>query len=94
MIDHVLWQMFDWPGGNVLGNLLASALWAIPTWLLVFRKLHCAQPRCFRPGRHQVKGTTFHTCRKHTTKPVHEALKARHAQKYPDQHDHLSGDES
>jgi hypothetical protein len=90
VIWHVLWQMFDWPGGNVLGNLMASVMWTVPTWFIVLRKMHCAQSWCFRPGRHPVDGTTFHTCRKHTTGPVHEALKARHADKYPDQHAHLS----
>ena len=91
MIGHILWQMFDWPGGNVLGNLLASAVTGALSYMLLLRKLHCAQPGCFRPGRHQVNGTTFHTCHKHTTKPVHDALKARHAAKYPDQHAHLKG---
>lgn len=28
MIRHVLGEMFGWPTGNVIGNLLASALWA------------------------------------------------------------------
>jgi len=88
---HILWQMFDWPGGNVLGNLIASVMWAVPTWLLILRKLHCAETLCFRPGRHEVDGTTFRTCRKHTTKPVHERLRNRHAVKFPEQHAHLNG---
>lgn len=28
MIAHILGQMFRWPDGNVVGNLLASVIWA------------------------------------------------------------------
>lgn len=34
-IGHVLWEMFDWPAGIVLGNLLASVIWsAVFEWRL------------------------------------------------------------
>lgn len=33
---HILWEMFYWPGGNVLGNLIASAF----TGAIVYVKLH------------------------------------------------------
>jgi hypothetical protein len=36
MIGHVLWQMFSWPGGNVIGNMVASAICSV----LVYLKLH------------------------------------------------------
>lgn len=29
MIIHILWEMFGWPSGNVLGNLIASAIVAL-----------------------------------------------------------------
>lgn len=87
---HVLWQMFAWPSGNVLGNLVASVISFGLGWLVALRKMHCAKPGCFRPGRHEVKGTTYHTCRKHTTAPVHTALVARHARKHPGQHAHIN----
>lgn len=25
---HILWVMFNWPSGIVVGNLIASVLWA------------------------------------------------------------------
>jgi hypothetical protein len=89
LIGHLLWQMFQWPGGNLIGNLCASAVCFTLGWFAALRKMHCSKPGCFRPGRHPVKETTFHTCQKHTTKPVHDALKARHASRYPEQHEHL-----
>lgn len=36
---RVLWEMFRWPDGIVLGNLIASALWAAPALLHLHRKL-------------------------------------------------------
>jgi hypothetical protein len=39
---HILWVMFNWPNGIVLGNLLASAMWAVPA----FAHLH------WRLGKH------------------------------------------
>jgi len=90
MIVGVIITLFAWPAGIVVGNLIASILWGLPTWLILLRKLHCSQPWCFRPGRHPIEGTTFHTCQKHTVAPVHASLKALHAEKYPEQHAHLN----
>lgn len=28
MIGHVLWVLWNWPNGIVLGNILASVIWA------------------------------------------------------------------
>jgi len=39
-MKHILYEIFGWPGGIVVGNLLASALWAIPTFLHLHRKLN------------------------------------------------------
>ncbi len=36
---HILYEMFDWPGGNVLGNLLASMIWGIPSLWHLHRKI-------------------------------------------------------
>jgi len=87
---HILWVLFDWPNGIVVGNLIASMLWALPTWFILLKKLHCAEHGCFRPGRHLVAGTTYNTCQKHTTKEIHDRLFQRHSVKFPDQHDHLN----
>jgi len=35
MFGHILWQMFNWPAGNVLGNLIASLIWALATAILL-----------------------------------------------------------
>jgi hypothetical protein len=86
----VLVEMFSWPGGIVVGNLIASILWALPAWLILLRKLHCAEARCLRPGRFPVQGTTYHTCRKHTTRVAHDALFEKHAARHPEQHAHLN----
>ena len=49
-MGHVLWQMFGWPGGNVLGNLLASVIWAAPALWHLHRKI----------DRHHAELKTFH----------------------------------
>lgn len=33
MIGHFLATLFTWPNGIVVGNLLASAIWAVPAIL-------------------------------------------------------------
>ena len=33
---HILWEMYDWPGGIVVGNLIASAI----TSVALYVKLH------------------------------------------------------
>jgi len=38
-VTHVLGEMFAWPNGIVLGNLIASALWAAPALIHLHRKL-------------------------------------------------------
>lgn len=38
-MGHVLWELFDWPGGIVVGNLIASVLWAAPALFHLHRKL-------------------------------------------------------
>ena len=36
MIGHIAWQAFYWPGGALIGNLLASMVWQ-PA---ILRKVH------------------------------------------------------
>lgn len=91
MLHYVIWILFRWPDGIVLGNLIASVMWALPAWFLLLHKLHCGKPCCFRPAKHPVAGTTYHTCQKHTTRDVHDKLFAKHEKKFPDQHDLLNG---
>jgi hypothetical protein len=40
MMGHVLWELFYWPGGIVVGNLIASALWAGPALVHLHVKLN------------------------------------------------------
>lgn len=57
---HVLGEMFSWPGGIVVGNLIASVIWAAPALLHLHRKLnrhheeirswHCDGCRCGERG--------------------------------------------
>jgi hypothetical protein len=45
MPGHILWELFYWPGGIVLGNLLASLIWSsIFEWRLRVhhRKIHAS----------------------------------------------------
>jgi hypothetical protein len=36
---NILTTMFGWPNGIVVGNMIASALWATPAFLHLHRKL-------------------------------------------------------
>jgi len=85
-VGHFLDILFAWPNGIVVGNLIASVLWTVPTWFILLHHLHCAEQHCYRPGTHTVEGTTYRTCGKHTTIPVHAELVKRHADKRPEQH--------
>jgi len=39
-VTHFLSVLFSWPNGIVLGNLIASAMWAAPALLHLHRKLN------------------------------------------------------
>jgi hypothetical protein len=39
MIASFLDTLFHWPDGIVVGNLIASALWAVPAFLHLDRKM-------------------------------------------------------
>jgi hypothetical protein len=64
-------------------GLLASAVG-------VYKKFNCTEKRCWRLGREKVEGTTFRTCRHHTTREVHDRLHLEHSRKFPEQHDFLN----
>jgi len=90
MLEHLITVILSWPYGlGLVTNIAASIACALAGWFWLLRKLHCSEPHCFRPGRHPVKGTTFRTCHKHTTKSVHDRLYELHSVKYPEQHAHL-----
>ena len=46
MIGHILFEMFSWPGDNVLGNLMASAIRAAPALMHIHRTInqHALEP--------------------------------------------------
>jgi hypothetical protein len=39
MIGHIIWQLFYWPAGIVLGNLLANIIWESPSQIIHARRL-------------------------------------------------------
>jgi hypothetical protein len=39
-VKHVLGELFGWPDGIVVGNLIASALWAAPALWHLHRKIN------------------------------------------------------
>ncbi len=45
MVGHFLWTLLRWPDGIIVGNLIASAIWAAPALWHLHRKLdrHHAQ---------------------------------------------------
>lgn len=42
MVGHILWELFDWPSGIVVGNLIASFMWAAPTLIHLQRRINKA----------------------------------------------------
>jgi hypothetical protein len=39
-VIHIIRVLFSWPDGIVLGNLLASAMWAAPALIHLHRKMN------------------------------------------------------
>jgi hypothetical protein len=56
----------------------------------MYKRFNCTEKSCWRIGHEKVAGTTFRTCRHHTTREVHDRLHLEHSQKYPDQHEFLN----
>ena len=77
-------DLFSFPTGSVTTNLEASALWVLPTWLVVWRKRTCRVPWCFRLGHHPVAGTTYKVCHHHHRREHHERLLRLHRLRHPD----------
>lgn len=50
-MTRVLGEMFSWPNGIVVGNLIASALWATPALIHLHTKIN-------RHHREAMKGKT------------------------------------
>lgn len=40
LIGHISWELFYWPGGIVLGNLLANIIWESPRTVILEWRLH------------------------------------------------------
>lgn len=80
---HWVWTDLYVP---VWPNIAASAILAVA----VLRRFNCRQKWCWRLGLHKVSGTTYRTCRHHTTGRHHATLFARHAARFPEQHAHLN----
>lgn len=40
MARHFLWVLFNWPNGIVVGNLIASAIWGVPSMWHLHRKIN------------------------------------------------------
>lgn len=86
-VDAANWPFpLGWLYVEVLGNLIASVIWALPTGVLFYRKLTCDKRHCWRLHRIPVQGTTYHSCRKHNTAEHHNDLRARHSRLHPHAH--------
>ena len=38
-VGHFFWILFAWPQGIVVGNLIASVIWATPAFIHLHRRL-------------------------------------------------------
>ena len=87
-----LYQFFLGPRQPIwvsdLSNLTVFALVGSAAGL--YKKMNCAEKRCWRIGRHPVTGTGHRTCHHHSTVEVHDRLFAEHAAKHPEQHELLN----
>ncbi len=67
MMASLLSDWFGWDSGSVLTNLVASAIWVTPVYLLALRHLHCVERGCLRPATVPVPNTVHKRCKKHAT---------------------------
>jgi hypothetical protein len=80
--------MWGWLTSQPFGvgsNLLQYAT-AVPTIVLaavMWRKRRCKVWRCLRLGQHPVSGTTWKVCANHHLPEHHQAVRTKHAAKYP-----------
>lgn len=40
IVFHFLWILFNWPNGIVVGNLIASLIWGVPSMWHLHRKIN------------------------------------------------------
>jgi hypothetical protein len=89
---HVLYEFLFGPQQPIwvsdLSNLTVFGLLASAVGF--YKRFNCTEKGCWRIGHERVQGTTFRTCRHHTTRAVHDRLHLEHAQKYPEQHEILN----
>lgn len=60
-MGHFLSTLFSWPNGIVVGNLIASAIWAVPAILhldRLARKHHAAHMELIRKNHAELKEKT------------------------------------
>jgi hypothetical protein len=85
---HVVYEFFLGPQQPIwvsdLSNLTVFGLLASVVGL--YKRFNCTEKGCWRIGHVRVSGTTFRTCRHHTTREVHDRLHEEHSQKFPEQH--------
>ena len=59
MIGHILWEIFNWPAGIIVGNLLASVIWSsVFEWRL--RKHHKKVHESFREHVKELRDHAGH----------------------------------
>lgn len=58
MIFKFIHILFAWPYGIVVGNLIASAIWAIPTHIYLHVKLSRIHGAIRKSGNTRVPGNT------------------------------------
>ena len=81
---HLLLLLYHSLVHSDLPNIIQDVSGIVALWAL--RKFNCNIARCWRFGRHEVSGTTYHTCTQHTVADAHAALQAKHALIRPEQH--------
>lgn len=87
-----LWPVYRLLFQSDLANIIqvVSGTSLIAAVALFFRHLICKERGCCRIAWHRVEGTTYRTCVKHFTGPVHHRLWMKHAAERPGQHDLLN----
>ncbi len=69
VLASLLHDWFGWDSGSVLTNLIASAIWVIPTGVYAHRHFRCLY--CIRPTTVPIQGTPHKSCKKHALEHGH-----------------------
>lgn len=56
-MGNVLKELFQWPEGIVVGNLIASVMWATPTFLHMHHKLNKQHQKIEELHHHLIRRT-------------------------------------